>query len=66
MVVDIGHLVDLVIDPPVWALAFDLARKARSAGQTIPSTDVLIAACARRHEVTIEHADDHFDALASL
>jgi predicted nucleic acid-binding protein len=54
-------LPSLEIDAAVWDLAFDLARKARSAGVTIPSTDLLILACARRHGADLEHDDGHFD-----
>jgi predicted nucleic acid-binding protein len=41
-------------------------RRARRSGKTIPATDILIAACARRHGVELEHADQHFAALAAL
>jgi len=57
---------DLEIGPAVWDAANELARRARAAGQTIPATDVLIAACARYHGVEIEHADEHFTSLAKL
>jgi predicted nucleic acid-binding protein len=50
----------------VWNAAFDLARRARSAGVSVPATDLLIAACARHHQVTLEHADSDFLQLAKL
>lgn len=59
-------LPDLEINSDVWRVANDLARAARAAGQTIPPTDILIAACARHHRVEIEHADDHLGALSAL
>lgn len=59
-------LPELVIDAAVWRLAFELARRARGRGVTIPATDLLIAACAHRHEATLEHADADFDALKKL
>jgi len=59
-------LPDLAIDDQVWRIAEELARQARSAGVTIPATDLLIAACCRRHECEIEHADSDFLQLARL
>jgi hypothetical protein len=29
-------------------------------------SDLLVAACARHHDVAIEHCDNHFDLIASL
>ncbi|MFO7536338.1 MAG: PIN domain-containing protein [Kiritimatiellia bacterium] len=60
------NLAELEIAPAVWAQACDLARKARSAGHTVPATDLLIAACARHHHVELEHTDTHFDMLEKL
>ena len=57
---------ELPIDAEVWQAAWALANRARRAGKTIPASDVLIFACARRHGVVIEHADAHFDMLAAL
>ncbi len=57
------QLPELAILPAVWARAFDLARKSRAAGETVPPVDILIAACAAHHGVTLEHCDAHFDAL---
>ena len=57
---------DLPIDESVWQTACDLASRARHGGKTIPASDLLICACARRHGVAIEHADTHFDMLAAL
>ena len=59
-------LIELEMDGPVWTIANALAQLARRRGKTIPATDILIAACARRHGVELEHADQHFDALATL
>jgi predicted nucleic acid-binding protein len=60
------RLQELEIGPGIWESACDLARKARGGGLTIPATDILIAACARRHGAGIEHADEHFDMLAKV
>lgn len=59
-------LIELEMDGPVWTIANALAQSARRTGKTIPATDILIAACARRHGVELEHADQHFAALAVL
>jgi hypothetical protein len=59
-------LIELEMDGPVWTIANALAQSARRTGKTIPATDILIAACARRHGVELEHADQHFAALAAL
>ncbi len=47
----------------VWASARDLARRCRDGGTTAPSTDLLIAACARHHGVRLLHRDGHFDRV---
>ncbi len=59
-------LPELLIDDAVWMLAFNLAKRARAKGISVPSTDVLIAACARHHGATIETADKDFELLASV
>lgn len=61
-----ADLIDLEIDASVWHIAAELAQLARHKGKTIPATDILIAACARRHDVEIEHADRHFAILGAL
>ena len=40
-------------------LGFDLRRK----GKTIPSTDLLIASIALHHDLTLLHADNHFEQI---
>lgn len=60
------RLMELEITPAVWKLACELARKARQGGLTVPSTDLLIAACARHHQVGLEHSDEHFTALEKI
>ena len=59
-------LPELVIDDAVWLGAFDLARRARAAGASIPATDLLIAACAKRHEVALEQSDSDFAQLSKI
>jgi predicted nucleic acid-binding protein len=57
-------LPELAIDDEVWTGAYALARRARSAGISVPAADLLIAACARRHGVRLETADADFERLA--
>jgi predicted nucleic acid-binding protein len=59
-------LPQLAIDDEVWAGAHDLARRARAAGIAVPATDILIAACARRHGAGLETADSDFELLTGV
>ncbi len=59
-------LTELAIDDSVWTEAFDLARRARARGVTVPAADLVIAACARRHGAVLETADRDFTLLASI
>ncbi len=58
-------LPELPIDDEVWSGARELARRARSVGVSVPATDILIAACARRHGAELETADADFERLAA-
>src|SRR5205085_2254610 len=60
------ELIALPIDQTVWDGAAELARSARDRGFTMPATDLVIFACAVRHNVPLEHQDGHFEALARL
>ena len=53
----------LPITSEVWQLSFELAKKCREKGQTVPASDLLIAACARFHKVELEQCDSHFDII---
>jgi predicted nucleic acid-binding protein len=57
---------ELAITPAVWDGAHELARRCRAAGITVPATDLLIAACAKHHGATLEHADADFDLVAEV
>lgn len=57
---------ELQITPDIWDAACDLAGLCRQSGHTMPSSDLLIAACARHHGVEIESADAHFAVLMKL
>lgn len=56
-------LPELPITDQVWQAAYSLAQAARSNGLTLPATDILIAACARAHQATLEHCDSDFELL---
>jgi predicted nucleic acid-binding protein len=57
---------ELPITDDVWEQAYRLADSCRRSGKTAPPHDILIAACARHHDLEIEHEDSHFDLLAEL
>ena len=59
-------LPSLTIDGAVWDLAATLASRAREWGVTVPATDLLVASCARHHEVPLLHRDGHFESVARL
>ena len=56
-------LPELPIDQEVWSSAFELARRAPSHDVTVPTADLVIAACARRRGVALETADSDFELL---
>ena len=53
----------LPIGEDVWRAAYELARRARARGVTVPATDVAIAACAQVHGADLESADSDFQWL---
>ena len=59
-------LPDLPIDANVWSAAYNLARRTRARGVTVPAADVLIAACAHRHGAALESADKDFERLGDV
>jgi predicted nucleic acid-binding protein len=59
--------IDLIpVDAPAWRLASKLALRSREKGITAPLSDIIIAACAVRHDLELEHTDKHFDDLLPL
>lgn len=48
----------------VWARSYRTAFDLRRQGVTVPATDVLIATVAQENQVTLLHADRHFDLIA--
>lgn len=59
-------LPELPIVAEAWSAAFDLARRAHARGVTIPTTDLILAACAGRHDVNLETADSDFEFLDAV
>ncbi len=57
---------ELPIDEAVWEMAYELARRARAKGVTVPAIDLIIAACARRHSAALESSDADFGLLAQV
>ena len=51
-------------EPLLWDLAYEMAFDLRRKGVTIPYTDILIASAAIKEDVTLLHADVHFDQVA--
>ncbi len=59
-----ANLEVLPTDADVWRKAHAWARQCRDAGITVPATDLLIAACAARHNVEVLARDKHFAQIA--
>lgn len=59
-------LPELSIDEAVWQEAYNLAKRARARGITVPAADLVIAACARRHRADLETADSDFVFLTTM
>jgi predicted nucleic acid-binding protein len=54
------------IDATVWQKARKLAFQSRREGITVPLADIIIAACAARYGLEVEHFDGHYDQLMPL
>ncbi len=52
--------------PAVWDTARTLARKCRKAGETVPTVDLIITACAVTYGAGLEHCDAHIDAILQV
>ena len=50
----------------VWEKARRLAVRCREAGLTVPTNDIIIAACALNYALEIECFDNHFAAILPL
>jgi len=54
------------IGEQVWSLAHRLARNCREKGLTVPTVDIVIAACAVHYSLELEHCDNHFEKILHL
>lgn len=54
------------LDDGVWKLARKLAYRCRQSGITAPSTDIIIASCAKAHTLELEQCDSNFDAIMPI
>jgi predicted nucleic acid-binding protein len=54
------------VDGPVWSLACKLALRCREKGVTVPTSDIIIAACATHHKLELEYCDGHFDDILPI
>ncbi len=59
-------LPELATTADVWDDAFELARRCRVVGVTVPTTALLIYACARHYGAHLEHTDDDFVHLGGV
>ena len=57
---------DFPISSDVWRKARLLALRCRENGLTVPTTDVVIAACATHYELEVEHCDRHFEKILPI
>ena len=61
-----SNVVLLPTTDAVWRRSRELARRARAKGNTVPGPDLVIAACAWEHGVSMEHGDAHLTALVAM
>ena len=61
-----ANLTLLPLNLDVWNAACKLGQMCRKNGKPVPTTDIIIFACAITHEVEIEHCDKHMDTLLKL
>ena len=54
------------IDEQAWASARLLARRCREKGVTASTPDIVVAACAANHKLSLEHCDSHFDKVLPI
>ncbi|MGH8048423.1 MAG: PIN domain-containing protein [Chthoniobacterales bacterium] len=67
---DMKELLELLpfleINTAVWMMSRRLALKCREGGVPVPSSDIVIAACAFVHGASIESSDAHFARLEEI
>ena len=61
-----GELCLCPVNVPVWSRARKLAGVCRDQGITVPTADIVIAACAADHQLELEHNDGHLEKILPL
>jgi predicted nucleic acid-binding protein len=56
----------LEMDRELWLSAAHMSASLRGKGITLPFSDIIIAALARRHELVVLTVDHHFDQVPDL
>jgi hypothetical protein len=54
------------ITKKLWVASGNLASELRSAGKTIPLSDILLACCAREHQLRVFTVDKHFQEIPNI
>lgn len=60
------EIICLQTSSEVWQLARTLAQECRRNGHTVPSADLIVAACALYNRAAIEHSDDHITMILKI
>jgi predicted nucleic acid-binding protein len=60
---DLSALHYFKVNKEIWKRASQLGFDLRRMGKTIPSTDFLIASVALHYDLTLLHADNHFEQI---
>lgn len=60
---DLSALHYFEVNKEIWGKASQLGFDLRRKGETIPSTDLLIASIALHYKLTLLHADNHFEQI---
>ncbi len=64
IVIDIFNTIEYIeITRELWITSGNLASELRSQGKSIPLSDIVIASCAREHQMLIFTIDKHFDDI---
>jgi len=60
---DLSALHYFEVNKEIWKRASQLGFDLRRMGKTLPSTDLLIASIALHYDLTLLHADNHFEQI---
>jgi predicted nucleic acid-binding protein len=61
-----GGVTCFELNASVWLRARKLAVSSRKNGITVPTADIVIAACATHYSLEMEHVDGHFDKIMPI